>query len=340
MPATEWRYLGISSAALLGIVLIINWGYAVFLTRYEANFGKYQVDYKWSLIQQPDRECQVLILGDSSGDQGVVPEIIYKNTGLTALNTCTFGDLLLVDDVWMLERYLELHQPPRYLVLVHVYDIWSRGNPETGSLQQIPLSIASWRQRSSLGLIDWKWLGQVWLNQQLPIISRRYTLDMFRKDPFVFFDEYSITRHAQRYDSFGFRACQEAMPEMVRKDREDHLEQLKEQKETLSDLNRSAFARLVDLCQQNQIRLVVFNSPLDAELAGSDSFQEYSARLRSLLNIEVKQLPLDAIVDEIFKVSPSELERVDHVTRPAAERYTMFVAEKLNELERRAPSLN
>ncbi|MEB3357540.1 MAG: hypothetical protein VKK04_12500, partial [Synechococcales bacterium] len=52
--------------------------------------GYFLASYKWNLLTDLKQPADWLVLGDSSCNQGVVPEILSQELGGTALNLCIF----------------------------------------------------------------------------------------------------------------------------------------------------------------------------------------------------------------------------------------------------------
>jgi hypothetical protein len=70
--------------------------------------------------QLRNASCDVLIDGDSSALTGVVPEIITRETGLSACNIAEFGGMEQVNGRLILDEYLKHNARPKFLVFVYV----------------------------------------------------------------------------------------------------------------------------------------------------------------------------------------------------------------------------
>jgi hypothetical protein len=70
--------------------------------------------------QLRNASCDVLIDGDSSALTGVVPEIITRETGLSACNIAEFGGMEQVNGRLILDEYLQHNARPKFLVFVYV----------------------------------------------------------------------------------------------------------------------------------------------------------------------------------------------------------------------------
>jgi hypothetical protein len=56
----------------------------------------------------------------------VVPQLIGGALGGSAVIACTFRDALLLNDAWMLNLCIRRVGPLKQIILVRVYDVWSR----------------------------------------------------------------------------------------------------------------------------------------------------------------------------------------------------------------------
>src|SRR5207253_10129783 len=122
-----------------GINLTLQWS----LNRFPINSGHGLVQAKWNLLKRLPAPIDVLVLGDSSGNQGVVPQLLGAALGGTTINACTLADALIVNDAWMLDLYIRRLGPPKRVILVHVYDVWER-DISYDVWAQIPLPWGFW----------------------------------------------------------------------------------------------------------------------------------------------------------------------------------------------------
>jgi hypothetical protein len=60
----------------------------------------------------------ILVFGDSTGGNGVIPQLLEERTGASAYNLSTSNYVSAVADVYLLEAYLDRHPPPQAVVVV------------------------------------------------------------------------------------------------------------------------------------------------------------------------------------------------------------------------------
>jgi hypothetical protein len=78
------------------VVLVVNLAAIGYLNHYTTNRGYWLVRQKWDILQGLEAPVEWLILGDSSGNQGLVPERLREKLGGAAINVCTVGNLTLL----------------------------------------------------------------------------------------------------------------------------------------------------------------------------------------------------------------------------------------------------
>ena len=84
-----------------------------------------------------DRDCQVLIYGDSSAMVGLDPAVIRQQTGLTTCNIAEFEGMTLIGHTSLVDTFLEHNPRPRFVVFLYtpedlsIPNDWSSANVGT-----------------------------------------------------------------------------------------------------------------------------------------------------------------------------------------------------------------
>ena len=79
---------------------------------------------KWQVLRGAGPGIDCLIVGDSSGNFGVAPEVLEAELGWTTRNICTTGRFLSIGNVWMLKEYIALHGVPEHVISVPAVRRW------------------------------------------------------------------------------------------------------------------------------------------------------------------------------------------------------------------------
>lgn len=109
----------------LAVALLVNALAAAYLDWRPVNLGYRVIKTKWRLLAAQRRPVGWLVLGDSTGNQGIVPEVLSEKLGGSTLNLCTIGALGAWNDAWMLEAYARVAGAPRHVLVVHTYQAWT-----------------------------------------------------------------------------------------------------------------------------------------------------------------------------------------------------------------------
>lgn len=322
------RRLALTLCGALGAFVVINAAASAFLERRSANLGYSLIRTKWAMLLSLKKPVDWLILGDSSGNQGVIPEILEAKVGGSALNLCTIADMLTVDDAWMLETYLSRFGAPKAVVLVHVYDLWRR-EPNLSVLAQAPLG---WRARRRLepriGLsfrqeLDW------WLNHNAVLYAENVTLSTLLKDPRLLFTH---PRPLPKIGLSGFMAVTAANPARVEEQREGHAQFVRQNKFRVSELNRLGLEEILALADKYDFDVYFAQSPLYEGLYRDEGFREYFDQVQRMLGAYALRNPRFHLVFHapiLFR--KDQMENADHVIESAARDYTSRLASQLGD---------
>lgn len=307
----------------LTLLALANLGAWLYLKASPANQGYAIIEAKWALLRAKQEPVDWLVLGDSSCNQGVDPQALSSALGGRVLNACTIGDMLALEDAWMLDEYIQRHGAPKNVVIIHVYDIWHRddavlkgllwnidSDPERWSEGQPSISLG-WRDRVFTRLAPW-----------LPLYSQSASLQALIWQPKRLFAKREIG-----LSPLGFMSESQARPEVVERDARAHLKFVQSHKPRLSDPNLKALKHLSKLASEHQINIYLAPSPLYDGLWRQDDFRRYYEKTQALIAQELdSNAPMMRLGSAPMMASESELQNVDHVTAPAASRYTQQLA--------------
>lgn len=99
---------------LLAVPACIRLGASDFFLRHGASVWVQSND---SVFNIRDRNCDVLVYGDSTAMTGINPEVVERNTGLKTCNIAVTNSVLAVAGNLTLDRYLEHNTRPRVLLI-------------------------------------------------------------------------------------------------------------------------------------------------------------------------------------------------------------------------------
>ncbi len=329
-PATR-RTVVLSIIIPILCVIAFNFFAVWYLARYSPNIGYLLITAKYNLVKSLPVPIDLLILGDSSGNQGVDPAVIKDKLGYSALNACTIGGTIALDDVWMLEEYLNHHEAPKAVLIVHGYDVWSRGLI-IEALSKVP---GSWWQRQPDLNLTLKQKVKIYLNRYAPLYTETQSLGMVFKYPFLAF------KSGLRFDPIGYTEEPVADPEQVRKDVRVHLDYLDTITtigEVVSQPNRKALERIKELAEKHKFDVFIANGPVYQGLYDDPDFQKYYDVVRqSIGEITATSDYLHYILDPPMTFDANKMQSADHVIASSARDYTAKIAESIDSVLNQIP---
>lgn len=323
-PTSLRRILWSAGAALL-VTLVVNAATARALERHPLNQAPRVIHAKWSLLMEQKSPVDTLVLGDSSGNHGVIPGVLAARLGGSALNLCTVGDLLAVNDAWMLERYIRDVGAPQRVVVVHTFDVWGRGkNPD--AIAQVPLPFGFWNEARPPAPLSVAQSARVLLDRYVPLYSQDQTISRVIRAP-----RRTLSRSFDM-DSTGFYHSRRALPDEVMRDFRSKIPEIEEEKkeDPLSAENREALKVLSELGEEHGFDVYVAHAPLYEGLWANPGFRRLHGRLdEALMAIAAENRRLRMLTGPPMTFPADYMTNVDHLTEEGAGAFTESLAEKV-----------
>ena len=310
------------------VFALANLGANLYLKNFPQNRGYWLIQQKWSLLKGLKQPVDWLVLGDSSCNQGVIPEVLEAEFSAKAINLCTIGDSLVLNDAWMLSKYIKEHGAPKNVLIVHVYDIWQR-EILWSVTSQTPLKWGYWNNLEPKIDISLQQQKDIFLNRYVPLYSQNTSLQKIIRDSDRLFQDrgYELT-------ATGFMPVPEANSWNVENDAQGHIRSTTERENySLSATNQNSMDAIIKLAEEHNINVYLANSPLYAELYQNPNFRAYYDRVQNELEQISNTSPkVQRILTTPMTFTKEEMENVDHVITTAAESYTKQLAKEIKEL--------
>lgn len=118
--------LSVAVIIVIVIVIIANIFAVLYLKIEPINLGQVVVRDKWHRIYEIVDPLDYLILGDSTVNQAFDPAIVAEELNLNGVNLGTIGTFGFIDDLWLLQTYIERVGVPEVVVIVHSFDVPQR----------------------------------------------------------------------------------------------------------------------------------------------------------------------------------------------------------------------
>ena len=327
---TQKKDILLTLVGVISFVLIVNFLCGRYLKLSSRELGYRLIMDKWEMLKHLEKPVDWLILGDSSGNQALVPDLLNRALGVSSLNLCTVGDLTLMNDFWMLRYYMERFGAPKGVLLVHSLDLWQRRLDE-GATAIIPLPWGFWSRGESQ--IHWNEaeLGTIFLQKYVPLFSSHKRLTQKMLSP------RSSLERPILIEKDGFMRERMADPAAAVQDKESMLKQLGEGGGDISRINETTLDTLNRLAEENGFNIFLAHGPLIDELWQEASFRLYFKKLKARLEqMAESKHGLHLILEKPIFFPKEMMQSADHVIEDAAKIYTRRVVRELkNYLSRR-----
>lgn len=324
--ASRWHVLALVGTTLV-LVAAANLATARYLDAHTTNRGYWLVHAKWQLLAKQDEPVDVLVLGDSSGNQGVNNRVLDRTLGLRSLNLATTGHATALGDLWMLREYVDEVGVPDLVLVVHAFSTWERGF-EPVALGRIPRPWLVFQQQEVM--LDPDAWTQYSLSAYLRLYAEDRTLRPLLKRP------WQASGGKFRLDAQGFMSAGAARIARVERDSRQHLKAIRKRPFRLSVDNRHALLGLGQIADEHGIDILLVNSPVHDELARRSEFQAHMRTMGRALRSATRDFARLHHCASIFPFPKTAMQNTDHLTSVGSVTYAQTLA-KLVAAVRAAP---
>ena len=306
------------------VVFLANMAAMFFVDNNPPNKGYAVVKSKWKLLDGIEKPLDWLVLGDSSCLAAVDPAVWTEATGESVLNLCTLGDLLLLDDVWLLKDYLSQHGAPQGVVVMHAYDMWYRevGDGALSLFGQIERPWGIWDRAKPKVELNASDRLKVFLARFVPLLSQAKSIrDALVPSPASLRDRKGSIAPQFNISDSGFMPGP-ARPINVLKDTQGHKQFVRENKPIVSSPNQKALSELVSLAEEFGFPVKVVMSPLHDELKHDEAFRAYFEGTLKELNAYADKTQHLKFVSKVETYPASAMQNSDNLGRAKVSDFT------------------
>lgn len=316
-------------AGTLAAVFFLNWAAGIFLQNYSSNEGYRLVRKKWQMLLGMKEPVDWLILGDSSANAALVPDVLEKCKGLKALNLGTIGWVVVANDAWMLETYLNRFGPPRGVIVMHGLNTWE-GSLHTAlsrnPLALIPLPWRFWEKLPPRLDFSLNEIFQLFQARYVPLYAQNQTLSDLIHFRFSYF------RRILPMNKSGYTPHRPD-PAKVEFAAGKYLERIEVRTKApeISEINRRTLEVISGLARKYHFRVLLLQGPLHDGLAKNPDVSIYEQQMKSMLKeIVALNPPVELLPDLPVYFPKEEMESVDHLADDSARRYTQNLCSRLH----------
>ncbi len=297
-----------------------------------------RVEKKKELIAEPTN-YDTLILGDSTGIQGIIPDVYEHVTGKKTLNLTTYADRNAIGDIYLLRDYLDHHPAPTTIVLVRSVLSWYIGyGYEIVRLQFNNTDVALRATKS--GVMSVPQFGRLLFEKVFPSF-------MYREK--VAFTRGALLNKQAQYENMlkymegkGLKGYEPFNPQMHHPNLELSERNLDPfYKLTLSGggLNLATYSmpllhELCTLAEENNIQLYLAFNPLSHVVETDQRIGRSIEKLFTRVQQELAPTHNCRVLPKLWVMDDQYLSDLTHTNDAGAHVYTKYVAEEVMKLEK------
>lgn len=325
-PATP-RRVALHVVGTLAVVLGLNVAALAYMRREPLSYDAAMSHAKWSLLRAPAGGVDTLIVGDSSGNFGVVPVVLEEELGWRAINVCTMGRFLAVGDVWMVQDWIERNGPPARVISVHAVRRWE-DRLRASSIAQVPLPYGFWDRVPDLDL-GWEERRDLMLARYLPLYAASVSLSRAVR-AWTWKIESPIPISPR-----GHSSLLEAKPANVLHKAGQTRAELAERRElALTGHNRTALEALVELADDHGFDLYLAHGPAFRGLSRAPVYERYLGWLNAYLSDLAGRSPrVRTVFAQPLDYAADQMENPNHLVGEHAQAFSRSLAEALAGLQ-------
>jgi hypothetical protein len=318
----------------LALVLALNLAIAEVLVAHPTNRGYALSRSKWDMLARLPPEVDTLVVGDSSCNQAVSPQVLASVLGGRAVNLCTTGDSIAVGPAWMVGAHVERGGAPKRVILMHAYDVWRRDD--------LHLRRMAWVFGRHSDLFLGRAPELAWTDHERLLLHVAEPLPLYsqpRASRAVLFDFAAVrARKPFRIGADGFMPQKRARPSRVEKDSRKHIRRNARRLPKISRVNRAAVVELARLSAEHDFPLYVAHGPMFEGTWSNKGIRRYhrglSDQLQALLGPARRARVLFRTPQTY---GAKQMENVDHVIGPAALDFSNALAREIALVEGGSP---
>ena len=291
---------------------------------FSPNKGYKLIQAKWDILNNLNTPVDILILGDSSSNQGVDSDLIMKKTGLSALNLATIAGTLTLNDYWLLNEYIPKFGVPKCVIAVYTYDIWHRPAIPT-IMAKVPINPQK--------MLNYFSLFELGIRDKISYLTAKYIPSWSENISLqkIFTQPWKINREIFSLTKSGFLSVSEGNQENVLKDTEKHIKFTRKNIFKPSDENIYALKQIGELSKNKDFPVYIVNSPIFEGLYREKSLRYYYNNVNVFIG---KILDKYNNMHHIFKTPQTfnslMMQNSDHLTSEGAKVFTSHLLENIN----------
>ncbi len=321
-PSTA-RRAALLVVSILVCFVLLNMVARWYLDNHGTNLGYRMVHSKYELLGDLDEKVDWLVLGDSSGAHGIVPEAMAEVLGGKVVNLAILANLLVANDAWMLDEYIERNGPPKNVVMVHAHDVWHRGY-NSALIGQIPRAWGIWRRREPTFELTLDQERKVFLSRYVPLYAEAKTLREHVK-------KWGPPKELDfKISDSGWIPAKPHSPSAFARDLARTRSFLARNRFKMSKINERALRRIGELSTKHGFNVYLVHGPMYEPVARSSGYTRYVEATEKRVRGMAKAWPNFHVLSDVLTYEAEQLEiYADHVIPEVAPEYSRELARRI-----------
>lgn len=305
-------------------LFLFNWTTYYYLRLNTPNLGYKVIAKKWELLGKMNEKKNWIILGDSTCNQGLSISVFEEENSIEAVNLCTLGDMLTVDDSWILEKYIEKFGSPENVLVIHAYDMWYRDEVDFNLTSQIPL-ISLIKSQPNPWVFSKKDILTLFLYKYFPLYSEKSSL----LETIVGFFQKEALQGKVVFDDDGFMSMEHANPEWVAVSVAGHKDFVRKNKFSMSSKNLAGLNSIRNMAERYGFNVFIANSPVNSELFSDEYFRNYFFSVNDYLKGFAKKSDRIYYINNFSVFPANQMISSDHIITSASSKYSRDISKEI-----------
>ncbi len=330
-PANR-RELYITWSLAILLVIMANLAAMAFLNIRPREQGIYLLSTRYEMMEKSSYDW--LIFGDSSIRHGINPALFEENDLGTAINLATFGEMTVINNAWMLARYIELQGPPKHVLIGNAYDVLVRDLRQIHHLAWVPAPLSFWKKYTPEFEVTGLDYLHIILTRYLPLYYRESELQVLLTHPNMFLQSKPRDFFTDREN--GFQPLSKTRPEyVVNHDRPIQRQTIEnaDGKFAISETNLIAYRTIFELAERYSFDVYIANTYVDEIVINDPEFFNFYDQYRKQLTaLTDKYQNVHYIHYDPMTFPPEKLQSFHHVSEKYVDDYTQALIDEIKEV--------
>jgi hypothetical protein len=321
--ATKKKLTTVISTFLI-LVFAFNWCAIAYLRHYNPKEWNFLSHLKWGILQDLEKEgIEWLIIGDSSGNQGIDPKHFKQRLNQSAINLCTIGPLLTLDGSWMLDYHIKEYGAPKNVLMIHVPDLWYREFDEN-VFCEAPWDLISANDLSPQLDYSLEQESNIFVNRFFPLYSKNLSLAK------IFTGEVQLFSPPVVVDSLGYNQREGHNKDNVAKDTKGHREFFGDNNLEVSYYVEQGLISTMENCEKHGVNLFIAMAPIHDTLGYSPEFKGYQSQINEyLVKMSSKYKRTHIISDSTMLFPSDKMQNSDHIIHSESALFTNYLIDRI-----------